>query len=202
MSEANVNQRTRKLVAIALLAAVTTILMYFETPLPFFPPFLKLDVSNLAVIVGAFLFGPWAVLPIALIPNLFHFFSSTSGGAGQLANFLLSCAYGMPAGIVYRVMHTKKGALIGCMLGTLCATVAGALTNIYILIPFYSTVMLMPLEQIWAACAAVNPVIVDLNTYILYGVIPFNILKYALISIITIVIYKPISRIIHQYGKI
>ena len=202
MPSANVNQKTRKMVAIAMLGAITTILMYFETPLPFFPPFLKLDVSNIGIIVGAFLFGPTAVIPIAFIPNFFHFLSSSSGGAGQLANFLLSCAYGIPAGILYKSIHTKKGAVVGCLTGTLCATVAGAFTNMYIIIPFYANVMLMPLERIWAACAAVNPLIVDLNTYIIYGAVPFNLLKYSVISIITIVIYKPISRILHQYGRI
>ena len=202
MQSVNVNQRTRRLVAIALLGAITTILMYFETPLPFFPPFLKIDLSNLAVIIGAFLFGPWAVIPIAFIPNFFHFLSSSSGGAGQLANFLLSCAYGIPAGMIYSKIHSKKGALLGTALGVVLATIGGALTNMYIIIPFYANVMLFPLQAIWAACAAVNPLIVDMKTYILYGAIPFNLLKYTVVSILTIVIYKPISRIIHQYGKI
>ncbi len=202
MTNVNVNSKTRTLAAIALLGAVTTILMYFETPLPFFPPFLKLDASNLAVIISAFLFGPWSVVPVAFIANFIHFLSSSTGGAGQLANFLLSCAYAMPAGFVYLKMHSKKGAFIGTALGVVCATIMGAFTNMYIIIPFYANVMLLPLEQIWAMAAAVNPLIVDLETYILYGAIPFNLIKYIFISVLTLITYKPIARIIRQYGRI
>ncbi len=182
---------TRKIAVAGVFAAIAAILMYFEFPIPFIPPFLKIDLSNVPILLGAFLFGPWYAVAMAFIKDVVHTFSSTTGGVGQLADFIMTSAYAVTAGMVYRTSKSRTGAFIACIAGTVAITIAGALANFYILIPFYAKIM--PLEVIWSLCAKVNPIITDLPSYILYGVIPFNLIKGTLISLLTFFLYKKLS---------
>lgn len=192
MNQASAN--TRKLTYCALFAAIATALMYFELPMPFMPPFLKLDISGVVSLLAAFMFGWGPAVMITLVKDMIHFFSSTSGGVGQIADFLMISTFSIIASYFYRKVHTKKGALSGLAIGSVAMTVMGVVTNKYMLIPFYSK--LMPIEAILEACGAVNPLIGDINTYLLFGAAPFNILKAALLSALTMLLYKRLSVLI------
>lgn len=190
---------TRKLTAMALFAAISTILMYIEVPIPFMPPFLKLDVSAVPIMVGAFAFGPVEGVVMALIKSLVHLLSTQTMGVGELADFLITGSFALTAGLIYRKNKTKKEAVLACFASIISITVMGTLANYFILLPFYAVAYHMPLEAVIATCSAVNPAITSLGTYILLGIVPFNLLKGTVVAVLTFIVYKKISVYLHKY---
>lgn len=185
---------TKKLTSIGVLAGISYVLMMvLEFPLPFMPPFLKLDLSTVPALIAGFMFGPVAGVLVALVKDLLHLLSTQTGGVGELADFICTTVIVVLSSTVYFKNKTRKGALMGLVLGTLGITVVGALVNMYILIPFYSKIM--PIEAIFDACGNINPYIGSLSTYVLFGAAPFNFIKGVILSAITMLLYKRISKI-------
>ncbi len=183
--------RTRRITVTAMFAALATILMYIELPLPFMPPFLKVDPSSIPILIGSFILGPTAGIAMAFVKAFVHLLSSTTGGVGELADFIITSSFAVSASLVYRRHHTKRGAVLACIVGTVCITAAGVLANKFLLLPFFSKVM--PMEAIFSACGAVNPLIHDTGSYLLFGALPFNMMKGVLISLLTFPVYKKMS---------
>jgi riboflavin transporter FmnP len=186
----------KKLVTLALFSAISAILMYFEFPMPFMPPFLKLDLSGVAILIAAFMFGPSYAIAVVTVKDLVHLMTTTSGGVGQLADFIMMSCFAVTASLVYLKRKDKTHALLGCVLGTLVLTVTAIIANYFILIPFYAKIM--PIEAIVSACNALNPMITDMSGYYIYGVLPFNLIKGTVLSVITVLCYKKLSVIIKQ----
>ena len=189
----------RKLVLIALLGAVATVLMYFETPLPFMPPFLKLDASGVPVLVASFVLGPIEAVMVALIKALVHLLNTQTGGVGELADFIITGTFALSAGFIYRYFKTKNvnaRVAAATVAGIAAIVFAGILANKFILIPFYST--MMPIDTIFELCGKVNPLVKDLNSYLLYGVAPFNAIKGAVIAALTLLVYKRIDKAVNR----
>lgn len=194
-----VNLKT--MVQVGMLGAVSVVLMMFEVPLWFAPPFYKMDLSEVPVLIGTFALGPLAGAAIELIKVTLHllFKGTTTAGVGDFANFLIGCTFIVPAGIIYRHRKTKKNAVIGMVVGTVSMTVAGCLINAFVLLPTYSAAMGLPMEQLVAMGTAVNPAITNLATFAILAVAPFNILKGILVSVITLLLYKHISPILKEH---
>lgn len=186
---------TNSLVKIAVLSVLAYILMIVDFPLPLFPAFLKLDFSDIPALLGGFALGPLAGVLIELVKVILHFLTkATTGGVGSLANFIVGAAYVAPAALIYHRNKNRKNALIGMLIGTLSMTLIGVIVNLYITIPFYSA--FMPMDKIVAMGTKVNSRIVDLKTLVIYGITPFNILKGAIVSLITLLVYKKVSPIL------
>ncbi|MBP3594215.1 MAG: ECF transporter S component [Lachnospiraceae bacterium] len=194
----NKKNKTRNMVSIAMLAAVAVVLMLFEFPLPFLPPFYKIDASELPVIIGAFAMGPWAGALIELIKILLNLLldGTTTAFVGEFANFLIGCSYVVPASLVYYYRKSKKNAVLGLVLGTVTCAVVGCLLNAYLLLPAYSKAFHMDIEALIAMGTAANKAIDSMFTFVLFATAPLNILKCGLVSVFTMLIYKPISRIL------
>ncbi len=194
----NKKNKTRNMVSIAMLAAVAVVLMLFEFPLPFLPPFYKIDASELPVIIGAFAMGPWAGALIELIKILLNLLldGTTTAFVGEFANFLIGCSYVVPASLVYYYRKSKKNAVLGLVLGTVTCAVVGCLLNAYLLLPAYSKAFKMDIEALIAMGTAANKAIDSMFTFVLFATAPLNILKCGLVSVFTMLIYKPISRIL------
>ena len=194
----NKRMKTRNMVSIAMLAAVAVVLMLFEFPLPFLPPFYKIDASELPVIIGAFAMGPWAGVLIELLKVLLNLLldGTTTAFVGEFANFLIGCSYVVPASLVYYYRKSKKNAVLGLLLGTLTCAVVGCLLNAYLLLPAYSKAFKMDIEALIAMGTAANKAINSMFTFVFFATAPLNILKCGLVSVITMLIYKPISRIL------
>ena len=188
------------LTKIALLAAVAGVLMLFEAPLWFAPSFYKLDLSELAVMVGALSMGPAAGAMIALIKILLNFVlnGTITGGVGEFANFLIGCSFVVPAAWIYRRQRNIKGMLLGMAAGIVCMVLLGSVINYFILLPVYATVFGQPLEFFIQMGNALNPAIVDLKTFILFAVAPFNLLKGIIISALTFLLYRKLGRQLEQ----
>ena len=183
---------THAIVKIAILGAIAFGIMLIQFPIPIFPAFLKIDLSDVVALVGGFAIGPVAGVVVQLIKVLLHFIIRTStGGVGELANFIIGASFVFPAAFIYHMKKDKKHALVGLIVGTITMTIAGALANIYILIPFYANIF--PIEAIINMGTVINENITDVNSLVLYGITPFNIFKGIIISLVTMLIYKKIS---------
>ena len=181
---------------IALLTAMAFILFLIQIPVV---AFYKLDLSNLPVLLGTFSMGTVPGLIILLLKDLLALLRTTSAGVGDLADFIMSAALIIPAGIIYHRNKTRKSAMIGMAVGMVCMVVTGVLVNKWIMLPFYMGAFHMDMEGI-ISFAKVDGV--DSETKLLLLVTgPFNLLKGAVLSIITGLIYKPLSPLLHQKIK-
>ena len=199
MERKSVRAPLRKLAVVGVMGAVAVVLMNtLEFPLPFFPPFLKLDFSSVPVLITSFLYGPLAGVAVALVKALVHLLMTSTAGVGELADFLLTAAMALAAGWVYRAHKTKKGALLACLAAVVALVAVGALTNYFILLPFYAAAF-MPMEVILSVCAAVNPAITSVAGYIWFAAIPFNLLKGSLVAGITFLLYKRLSSALRRF---
>ena len=188
----------RTLVQIGMLGAVSVILMMFEIPLWFAPSFYKMDLSEVPVLIGSFAMGPAAGALIELVKIVLHllFKGTTTAGVGDFANFLIGCALIVPAGIIYGRKKSRKSAVIGMAVGGIFMIIAGCFLNAFVLLPVYGQAFGMPMEALIGMGTAVNPAITNLAGFAILAVAPFNLLKAAAVSVITMLLYKHISPIL------
>ena len=179
----------------AMLAAIAAVLMFLDFPLPFLPSFYKIDFSELPVILGAFTMGPVAGVIIEAFKILVKFLikGTTTGGIGELANFLLGISYVLPASVIYLAHKTKKQAIIGLIVGSVCCIITGCLLNAYVLLPLYAKAF-GGMENIIGAGTKVNKSITGMGSFILLATAPLNLIKATVVSIVTVLVYKPLSR--------
>lgn len=189
--------RTRTLTQIAMLGAVAGVLMNFEFPIPFLAPsFYQLDFSEIPVLIGSFAMGPLAGVVIELVKILVHLVTkgTMTAGVGDVANFVLGCAFVVPAGLIYRFHHIKsrKHAVEGMVVGTVLTSIAACLLNAFVLLPAYGKAFGMPIEAFIEMGTAVNPSVNSLLGFVAMIIVPFNLFKYTLTSVIVFFIYKRI----------
>ena len=184
---------TFNLTRMALLAALASLLFLIEIPVV---AFYKLDLSNLPVLLGVFSMGPAAGLIILGIKALIGLLHSSSAGVGELADFIMGAALVLPAGLIYHRRKTRRNAVAGMIVGTLCMAAVSVLANKYIMLPFYMGAYHMDMEGIlrFADVAGVDS---EWKLLILVTA-PFNLLKGAVLSLVTGLIYKPLSPLLHQ----
>ena len=168
---------------IGVLSALSFMIMFLEFPIPFFPPYLKIDLSDIPAIIGGFAFGPLAGVAVEFIKNLLHLITKTeTGGIGELANFLTGASFVIASSLIYFKNKNKKTAVIGLAVGTVVMTIVMCLANYYILLPFY----------LGSAPSPNNLVLIWTTT------LPFNLIKGIIVSIISALIYKSLSPILHK----
>jgi riboflavin transporter FmnP len=184
----------RALVVTAMLAAVSFILMFFNFSVPFMPSFVKLDISDLPALIGSFSLGPVYGVLICLIKNLLNLMRTSTGGVGELSNFLLSAMFVFPAGLIYQKMKSRKGAIIGSLVGAVCMAVGSVFTNIFLVYPIYYN--FMPKEVILQAYQAIVPSMTSVEQSIICFNMPFTFLKAMLSVIVALLTYKRLSPIL------
>lgn len=196
--------KVRNLTVTAILAAASTVLMFFSINVPVMPSFIKLDLSELPALFASFALGPVSGAAVCLVKNVVNLFFSTTGGVGELSNFLLGLSFVLPAGIIYRVKKTKKGAVIGSIIGAFAMALLSVATNFYVVYPIYFN--FMPLEAILGMYHVINPFVgtepnsQNLLKALLTFNMPFTFIKGMISVVITLLIYKPLSPIFK--GKI
>ena len=195
----------RDMVLIAMLAAVAVVLMLFEFPIPFLAPgFYELDFSEVPVLIGTFAMGPMAGVAIEFLKILLNLLINGTATAyvGEIANFLVGCAYIIPAGLIYQHKKSKKSAWIGMAVGSVVMVVAGCFMNGLVLLPWYAENFFGSaggMDVILQAGAAIHPSIGTVTGFVLLCVAPFNIFKCILVSLITAFLYKRVSVVIHAF---
>lgn len=194
-AKAEKNFSVRNLALCGVLGGMSTILMYLRFPLPFLPPFMSFDLAGVVEIIGGFVMGPLAAFAIIVVKVVLLAVTqgSMSAGTGEIQNILLSSAYVLPAVFIYMRHKTKKTAVTGMITGTVCCAVLAVFTNLYLIIPFYVSFFGMTMDDIFKMCQSVNPYVKGTWGLILMGIIPFNLIKNGILSVITYFIYKKVS---------
>jgi len=176
---------------VAVLGAVSAVLFYFEVPI--IPPIYKLDLSAVPALIAGFAMGPGASLGVMAVKDLVGLLHTSSMGVGELADFLMSGSMTVAASLIYMKRHTLKGAITALTIGTIVMGAVGALANYFIMIPFYVQVMNMPMDVILPLIANTIPAVDSLSDMIFMAVVPFNLLKGVVLSIVTLLLYKRLS---------
>lgn len=195
--------KTKKLVMAALLGALAAILMVLDFNVPLAPGFIKFDFSDFPVLIGGFVFGPLTGVLIAFLKIVLNllFKPTTTMFVGEASNFLLSVCYMGVACLFYRKHRTKKGAVIDMALATVTTSLFAIASNILVMFPMYAKLFGMSMEQIVGMVSAVNPFVKDVTTMVIASLVPFNLFKYGVISLITFISYKKIEVILKKYSN-
>ena len=192
--------KNKKIAIIALFSAIGAILMYIDFPLPIAPSFMKMDLSELPVIIGGFLLGPIECVIITILKVIIKFVikGTSTMFIGEIANIIGSMSCALPASIIYSKMKTKKRAIFGLITGIFSSSIIMTLCNMLFIFPAYIKITMfhMSEEKIITKCSEIFPFIDSMPKVYLLSVLPFNLVKYTTVSIITFIFYKKISIII------
>ncbi len=190
------------LTRISILTALAAVLfLTLEIPVV---AFYKLDFSAVPVLLGAFSMGPGPALIILALKEVIHLLLKGLGttlGIGDLADFIMTAAFILPAGLLYRRHKTRKQAILGMALGTLCTIVVAVLTNWLLLFPTYMAAYHMDLQGIIGMASKALPFVDTEWKLLLFVTAPFNLLKGCVISLITALIYKPLSPLLKVQAR-
>ncbi|MTI71981.1 MAG: ECF transporter S component [Firmicutes bacterium] len=191
---------TKTMIKISVLSVIAFLIMLLEIPMWFTPVFLKVDLSDIAPLIGAFALGPFAGVVIEFIKNILHITlrGTTTMGIGELANFFVGSVFVYTAGVIYHKNKSFKNAIIGMALGTIFMTVLATLVNYIFLIPFYAKLYGFPINAFIEMGSKVNKFVVDYKSFILCAILPFNLIKGIMISLVTLPLYKKISWLLHK----
>lgn len=189
---------TRKIAMIGVFSAIAMILHILDFPVPFAPPFYKLDFSELPALIGTFAFGPVAGIMIELCKIMLKLLikGTSTAFVGDLANFVIGCSFILPASIIYMFHKTKKNAIVASATGTLIMTVFGTMFNAIYLLPAFSVLYGMPLDAIVGMGTEINGNITNVTTLVIFAVAPLNLLKGFSVSFITLLVYKKLSPVL------
>ena len=187
-------QNVRMLTITAVLSAISFILAFFEFPVPLSPSFARMDLSDLPALIGAFAYGPMSGILIEFVKNALQLFTSSTGGIGELANFIMGSSFVVTAGLIYKSHKTKKTAMRACLIASVTMGIVAAIVNYFILLPVFEA--FMPLDQLIASFGEFIPFIKTKLDVVLFNAFPFNLLKGIGISIVTMLLYKRLSPIL------
>ena len=179
----------------AMLSAIAFVLMMLEFSIPIMPSFIKLDFSELPALIGSFAMGPLSGTVICLIKNLLHLPMSSTGGVGELSNFILGAMFVIPAGLFYKKRKGRKSALIGSLVGAVLMSVVSVASNYFIVYPVYYQVA-MPEEAILGMYQAILPSMKSILQSLIVFNLPFTVVKGLISVAITMLVYKPLSPIL------
>ncbi|HET7658634.1 MAG TPA: ECF transporter S component [Bacillales bacterium] len=181
--------RTFQVITTAMLSAIAYLLMMFDFPLPGFPVFLKIDFSEIPVLLGAIVFGPVAAIVIEALKNFLYYAiqgSLTGFPIGELANFIAGLLLVLPAAFIARKVGSRKNLIFSLVVGILLMAVVMSVLNYFVILPVYMWFLHFP----HMSAAAMFKLVA-------YGILPFNLIKGAALAVIFLLIYprlKPIFR--------
>ena len=188
---------TKTISKIGLLSAIAYVLMFISVPLPIFPVFLKIDLSDIPAIFGGMSLGPVAGLIIVVIKNFLQALTaSTTGGVGEFANIMIGGAYVLIICLFYKKWKTYKTVIVGALLGIVAMTIMGCIMNYYVMLPLYAN--FMPMEEIIQAGNIINPRVTDLYSFVIWMIAPFNILKGFIMTIAILPLFKKIEKLLNK----
>lgn len=199
LSATNRNQRIRFIVVTAMLGALSAVLMMLSFSVPFMPSFIKMDFSEMPALIASFSMGPVSGVLVCLIKNLINVTMTTTGGVGELSNFVLGVCLVLPAGLIYRRRKNRKSALLGALIGSLVMALVSLPSNYFVMYPVYSK--FKPIDQIVGMYQAIFPGVDGLFSCLLLFNVPYTFLKGAIDTLLTFLIYKHISPLIKGVKK-
>lgn len=175
------------------LSAILYIVPIFQIKLLFLPSFLELHFDEIPAFLAGFAYGPVAGALVILIKTILKLPFTSTLCVGELSDLIYSLAFVVPASIVYEKKRNLKGVAQGLLLSTMLQLIVSVVTNIYIMLPFYMNVMGLPYDLILGWCQAANPNVTNLEWgYGLLCVLPLNLIKDAIVIVVTFFVYRHI----------
>ena len=187
----------RRVCIIGICGAIAAVLHMLDFPLPFLAPgFYKLDFSELPVLLCGFYLGPSATVACEGIKILLKLLlkSTSTAFVGDFANFVVGCSLVLPATIIYHTHKSRNSALVGLIVGTLSISIFGSAFNAIYLLPKFAQLYGMPLDAIIGMGAEINGRINSVSSFVFFCVAPLNLLKGAVVSLLTLLLYKRVAR--------
>jgi len=172
----------KAMVSIGMLSSISYVLMLLNFPLPPFPKFLMVDFSDIPALIAALIFGPAAGVLVELIKNMLDYFmtgSETGVPVGHAANFVAGVLFILPTYYIYQRLKTKKGMTFALVAGTVSMAILMSVLNYYVFLPAYTIFLNMP--------AMSGP---ETRQLIVAGILPFNIVKGILMSIVFMMMFS------------
>ena len=190
-------ESTKTIAKVGILSAIAYVLMFISVPLPIFPSFLKIDLSDIPAIFGGMSLGPIAGIAIVIIKNFLQgITASTTGGVGEFANVIIGGSYVLIICLFYRKWKNIKSVVAGGLVGIVAMTIMGCIMNYYIMMPLYATVYGMPLDAIIQMGTVITSKVTDLYTFVVWMIAPFNIIKATLMTVVTLPLFKKMEKIL------
>lgn len=183
----------REITLVGIMSAFSVLLYYFaKFNLPFFPPWLDIQVSELPALITGFAYGPYAGSLVILVRFLIKLPASMTAGVGEVGDLILGLILVLISSIYYHHKKSLKNALIGTIIALITSTIASCFINWLVLIPAYINIAGFPLQGLVSMLSYMGNVTEDnfMLFYIFVGVLPFNIFRYIIVTLITFVLYK------------
>lgn len=165
------------IVKVGVFSAIAFLLQLLGGMLPKISGFLEMEISDLPAVILSFAMGPFAGVMVELIKNVLHLFITTTGGVGEIANFVINSTLVLVCGLIYRRNKTRKNAVLALIFAVLFMSLASVLINVLVMLPLYMSAV--PFFERFALALSV--------------IAPFNLVRGTVLAIITILIYKKIS---------
>lgn len=194
------SERIKRMTVVSIFGTLAFVLMFFSFSIPVLSPFAEIDLSAVLELMGGFLLGPVGGIEIIVLKLVLKllFKGTSSMFTGEIQNLILEIAFVIPASLFYKKHKTKKGAVLGLVIGGVLSVVTAIFTNIFIILPFYMELYGMDWEAIISMFGSANPLINSVPTIIIFSIVPFNIASRVITSLITLVLYKRVSRLIKE----
>ena len=181
-----------RMVKVGILAGISYLLMFIQLPIPIAPPFMKVDLADVPALIGGFAMGPLYGVLIQLIKNVLNLSKTMTYGVGELSNFVVGSTFVLVSSLIYRNKKTRQNSILALVLGVIAMSAVATLSNAFVVFPIYGKVMNMDLEA-FAGMIPGNSLVNNYITLMIFSVAPFNIIKGAIESIVTQILYKRIS---------
>ena len=194
------NPITTKFIARTGVFAAISIILYLVPGLkfsvPFFPAFLEFHFDEVPALIAGFAYGPLSGFFVILIKTIVKLPMTNTMTVGEIADFIYSIAFVLPAAFIYKKHRTIKGALVALSVATVIQVISAALITSFLILDFYIFMMGWPKVVILNMCKAANPRITSLGwTFFFYVGLPFNALKDVMVVAITMLLYKRLHKL-------
>ena len=155
---------------------------------------IKLDISDLPALFGTFVYGPLCGVTICLVKNVLHSFATNTVFVGEISNFILGCAFVVPAGMIYQKMKNKKGAIIASLTGSVAMALLSIVSNYFFVYPIYYN--FMSKDLILQAYQAIFPGVKSILQALVVFNVPFTLLKGLICVVLAWILYVPLAPIL------
>ncbi|MDO4593815.1 MAG: ECF transporter S component [Tissierellia bacterium] len=189
---------TQKIVKMAILGAMAYILMFIQFPVPFAPPFMKVDLADVPALIGGFALGPVYGVIIEFIKCVLNLSKTMTAGVGELSNFIVGSLFVLVSSVIYRRNKTMKNAVVAMTAGLLVMTAAATISNAFVIFPLYGKIMGISLQGFVDMVSGVNSLVKSYLTLMLLSIVPFNIVKGIIELAVTTLLYKKVSPILKK----
>ena len=187
----------KNMVLASIMGAISGVLMLFKFPLPIAPTFMKMDFSDSVLIIGGFLTGPVYSLAMIFIKWIVKLIitSTSTAYAGELSGLILNISFILPMSYFYSKNKTKKTAIILMIIFSITTSLIAIFTNIYMIFPLYG----LSGNAIVGPFKVLFPFVDSVWQVMLISILPFNLMKIAVNSIIALILYKKVSTFVHRH---